>query len=529
MVVGMLTKGRPGGSTQSRIDHAISEFITLNSFKRKFKLKPKKALFEFQTHLIGFAAFAPFVDYLNSRGFKSKFIRVDEPLSFVKLFVLKLKSLLLMDNLPSRPYYMFRSMKFSRFMIAHGKAIYSPLIKKRAMALQGETKKEVLNFHLEGVLVGDLFYDWHLRKREIPTINSNSPEFTEDLIEFMRLATIWDRLIRRHKFELVVITHAVYLQGLLLRLAIKNNAEVFLVTSEKVFHFNSQMVLADLEPLFYKTELESELNYQVDLNRASAQLEILMTGSTKTDVAHSYVNGMSGHEQAAIIRGVSPIRVLIAAHCFSDSPHTNGLHIFADFMEWLEWLARFSQTTSYEWYVKQHPAFFPSDYVVLDEFCQRNPNIRLVSSKYSNAELVKQGINVVLTVYGTIAFEMANLGVLVVNASTFAPHSNFEFSLSPSSIEEYKTVLSNLPELVDSTVPDRNEILHFYDIHHLRRNHNWLFDLGYNEITNDFNVDYTNPLEIFEFYLKRMKIYRNLLSLNSRVKAFINSDSYHLS
>lgn len=524
----MMAKEQPGDTSQSRTDQDIFEFITLNSFKRKFQLKPKKALFEFQTHLIGFAAYAPFVDYFNSMGLKSKFIRIDEPLSLMRSILLKLKSLLLVDNLPSRPYFMFRSMKFARSMVVHRKSSYSPLIKKRAMTLLGGTKKDILQLRLEGIHVGDLFYDWHLRKREIPTIDSSSLEFIEDLTEFMRLASIWDRYIRRNKFEYVVVTHAVYLQGLLLRLAIKNNAQVFLVTSEKVFHFNSQMVLADLEPLFYKTALERTLNYQIDLSRASAQLENLMTGSTKTDVAHSYVNGMNGQERTRVIAGASDIRILIAAHCFSDSPHTNGLHIFADFMEWLEWLAGFSETTNYEWYVKQHPAFFPSDYVVLDEFCQRNPNIRLVNSKYSNAELVKQGINVVLTVYGTIAFEMAYLGVVVVNASTFAPHSNFDFSLSPSSVEEYRGVLSDLPELVRSTTPDRNEVLHFYDIHHLRRNHNWLFDLGYSEMTNDLKIDYSSPLEIFEFYLKRMQVDENLYLLNSRVKTFINSDSYLL-
>jgi hypothetical protein len=195
-------------------------------------------------------------------------------------------------------------------------------------------------------------------------------------------------------------------------------------------------------------------------------------------------------------------------------------------MEWLEWLALYSKESKFDWFIKAHPAFFPSDVVFLNEYCARNPHIRFVSSEYSNKELVDQGINVVLTVYGTIAFEMAYLGILVVNASEFAPHSNYSFSISPRSIPDYKSTLDNLKTLTSNLQIDKNDIYHFYDLHHLRRNYYWLFDTTFHEITNGFGVDYSDPLEIFCFYLELLENQSYLTETKRKISNFIKSDSY---
>jgi len=210
---------------------------------------------------------------------------------------------------------------------------------------------------------------------------------------------------------------------------------------------------------------------------------------------------------------------LIAAHCFSDSPHTNGIHLFPDFVEWLNWLGDFSLTTDYEWYVKQHPAFFPSDYAVLEEFRSRFPNIKLVEHTYSNVELIHQGINVVLTVYGTIAFEAASLGALVVNASSSSPHVNFDFSKSPLTPLEYHATLVDLENILSTWRVQESSILHFYDIHHLRRNFNWLFQMNYSELTSEFGVDYGDPLELLSFFTTRI----SSAELQSKIQLIINN------
>ena len=513
-------------ATTMTAHEAIDKFISLNRFNRTHRKKNKRAFFEFQSHLIGFAAYAPYVHHLNSLGYKCYFGILDNPISRLKTLKLKLQALFVIDKIEARPFYVFRSMKFARFLIVFERKRNSLEVSSFAAQYMGLSKTAILEMSFEEIHVGDLFYDWHLRKRGLATIDTSSNIFYEDLTEFIQFAMNWKRYLQKKKFEFVIITHAVYLQGLILRLSLMNGSEVFLVTPEKMFHLNLEMPLSDLESRKYRTDQEIELSYHVDIQSAKLKLEKLMSGSRNVDIAHSHVNGMSGSETNKVIHGGTSVNVMIATHCFSDSPHTNGSHLFPDFMEWLEWLARYSETTEYDWYIKAHPAFFPSDVVILDEFCSRNPHIKFLSSAYSNRELVSQGINVVLTVYGTIAFEMAYLGALVVNASEFAPHSNYNFSLSPRSITDYKKTLDNLELLVKSFPIDRQEIIHFYDLHHLRRNYYWLFETSFHEISNRFGVDYSRPLDIFLFYLNLMESQTYRDNIRAKINNFINSNSY---
>ena len=513
-------------ATAMTAHEAIDKFISLNRFNRTHRRKRRRAFFEFQSHLIGFAAYGPYVHHFNSLGYKCYFGILDNPISRLKTLKLKLQSLVVKDKIEARPFYLFRSMKFARIVIVFARKRNSLEVNRFAAQYKGLSKTAILEMSFEEIHVGDLFYDWHLRKRGLATIDTSSNIFSEDLTEFIQFAINWRRYLQKKKFEFVIVTHAVYLQGLILRLSLTMGSEVFLVTPEKMFHLNLEMPLSDLEPRKYRTDREIELNYSVEIQNAKLKLEKLMSGSKNVDIAHSFVNGMSGSETNKVIDGGASVKVMIATHCFSDSPHTNGSHLFPDFMEWLEWLARYSETTEFDWYIKAHPAFFPSDVVILDKFCSSYPHIKFLSSAYSNKELVSQGINVVLTVYGTIAFEMAYLGALVVNASEFAPHSNYNFSLSPRSISDYKKTLDNLEDLVATFPIDRQEIIHFYDLHHLRRNYYWLFETSFHEISNRFGVDYSNPLDIFCLYLNLLERQTYRDNITAKINKFIHSNSY---
>ena len=59
----------------------------------------------------------------------------------------------------------------------------------------------------------------------------------------------------------------------------------------------------------------------------------------------------------------SKVKVLVAAHCFTDSPHVFGDNLFVDFYEWVDYLGRVSDKTNYSWYIKLHPSHY--DYLFL--------------------------------------------------------------------------------------------------------------------------------------------------------------------
>ena len=53
--------------------------------------------------------------------------------------------------------------------------------------------------------------------------------------------------------------------------------------------------------------------------------------------------------QKRIIKKNKKIKILVAAHCFLDSPHVLGNFLFPDFMHWLNFLAEVSKKTNYDW------------------------------------------------------------------------------------------------------------------------------------------------------------------------------------
>lgn len=401
------------------------------------------------------------------------------------------------------PFSIYRAMGASKIIFVRkailGRSDRVELLEK----FRCSTREEILQFEFLGVRVGDLFYDWYLRVAGEATINLNDRVCQRMFLEFLSGVAYWNNFFQNTNVSGLLITHSVYEQGVPARFAMTRDIPVYLVTSDRCFRLNEKDYLSDLEFKYYVPGVEEFNGYKIDLSAASKRLEELFSGRIGVDIAHSFVSGLHGIETDKIIRNESPVRVLIAAHCFSDSPHANGDHIFSDFIEWLNFLGVYSKLSHYEWYVKAHPAFFPSDIEIFREYCENNPHIIPIGSNYSNSELVQQGINVVLTVYGTIAFEAAYLGALVVDASVNTPHMNYDFTLKPANLSEYISALDNLENSLKEFKPNRNDILHFYDIHHLRKSEHWLFGDFYNEMVDfmgDYSSQYTDS-RIYAFWM----------------------------
>jgi hypothetical protein len=97
----------------------------------------------------------------------------------------------------------------------------------------------------------------------------------------------------------------------------------------------------------------------------------------------------------------------------------------------------------------------------------------LLPADSSHRQLIAEGIDVALTVYGTIGFEYAALGVPVINASVHNPHIAYDFNLHPRSVAEYECLLLNLEEL--SLSIDKRQVYEYYFMQHIYHSVNWLF------------------------------------------------------
>ena len=75
------------------------------------------------------------------------------------------------------------------------------------------------------------------------------------------------------------------------------------------------------------------------------------------------------------LQGVNTKKILIATHCFFDSPHSYGNNLFPDFHDWLDFLGNMTEETDYDWYIKTHPDYVQGTMEIIESFIVKNTNI----------------------------------------------------------------------------------------------------------------------------------------------------------
>jgi len=312
-----------------------------------------------------------------------------------------------------------------------------------------KTKRDVENLSVEGVPIGDLIYDSHLRKYLIPTIDLVSEEFKQTLKEGLSLYLYWKRYFEKHPVTAVIVSHCVYSwNAIILRVAVHRSVPVYQATAQGLYYItDSHNYRAYTDFLDYPHRFE-ELDIparKAACKQAEERLSLRFSGRVGVDMHYSTKSAYTSFAQGNRVVEESPkIKILIAAHCFFDSPHPYGRNLFPDFYEWLSFLGDVSERTDYDWYIKTHPDFLPGNMDVINDFLKRYPKFRFIPSDTSHHQLIEEGIDFALTVYGTIGFEYAALGITVINASMSNPHVTYDFNLHPQTVEEYEKILLDL-------------------------------------------------------------------------------------
>lgn len=432
------------------------------------------------------------------------------------------------DNGIFRPFRILNAIGITRFIQPTNTKKYRFLALGILEVVKQNDKKFLLDLKIEGIRIGDLFYDWHLRERLLDTVNVISLDFEKDFVFFISNFYWWLNYFNTEQVESVFVSHTVYQQAVPARIGLALGAEVYLVGNDRIYKLRQDRKWSDIEFLDYQPNSEIQFGYKIDLQRARDEINQLRSGQRIT-AAHVYASGFVGDSNEKIVDNRNHINILIACHCFSDAPHAYGDMLFEDFRVWLDFIGKLSESTDYNFFAKAHPYFSESDRFHYQNYLKEYPNIKEVPSTFSNLELFRQGINVVLTMHGTIAFEAAYEGILVINASLNSPHVNYNFSISPKSVEEYRDTILDLKNLILKWEINPFEVEHFFDLHHLRKNQNILFGENYREFyegIGGFTEQFTNP-RVYDFWLSD-KNSGNSKRLEKVIRNFLNSDSYCL-
>ncbi len=329
-----------------------------------------------------------------------------------------------------------------------------------------DSTSELEAVSIGGVLCGDLVIDSYLRFRPSPRVQ---------LGDLFLLRVLWQahRDVRRaqHYFMtarplLYLTSYTTYVQhGVAARVALKEGVRVYSFGNLQDFgkKLGPQDSFHTRDALNYKRDFEQLVDVDSLLIEAQRQLDLRMSGGV--DTATSYMAASAYTETTQEVPDVRDA-VVVFLHDFYDSPHVYPDLVFPDFWGWICFTIDVLRAAGIRTFVKPHPNQIALGGAVIDELLVKFPWLDLISPDVTNRQLVEAGMSCAVTVYGTVAHEMAYLGVPTI-ACARHPHVAFDFCRTARSRTEYAALLRSA--LAPSVNRDkfREQALQFFVMHNL--------------------------------------------------------------
>jgi hypothetical protein len=334
----------------------------------------------------------------------------------------------------------------------------------RQLQQQGES----LSLKIDGIEVADLLVDSYLRFKPSPVFDVNNP--------FVR-RLVWQALrdVRqgqayfggRRKPRWYLTSYTTYLEhGIPVRVALRNGVEVWSFGNLNSFskrltqadHFHTQNFAR------YRSEFETLDRQAERLQQARDQLETRLTGGI--DAATSYMRQSAYAETDLELPAGLNGAVVVFLHDFYDSPHVYPELVFIDFWRWICFTIEALQKSGVTFFLKPHPNQISLSDAALERLRQKYPNLKWLPAEVSNVHLVRAGIACGITVYGTVAHELAYLGVPSIGCARH-PHYTFDFCRTARTVDEYERMLRTYDALPVSKEELRRQALAFYYMHNL--------------------------------------------------------------
>jgi hypothetical protein len=338
-------------------------------------------------------------------------------------------------------------------------------IKARKIWRALTSSESLLGLTVHDVRVGDLIYDTYLRFKPAATVNLKSRYL---------LLVIWQALreIRaargcmRAKPAMLLTTYSTYIQhGVVVRVALASGIEVMAFGNYQEFYkrLRADDWVHTRNPDNYRAGFARLENATTKLAQAERALSGRLSG--KSDMATAYMQRSTYTGSADLPTGVSGSLVLFL-HDFFDSPHCYRWMIFQDFWEWATFTLNFALEAGIKVFVKPHPNQIASSRTVVRTLKANYPESTWLSVDTSNLQLAEAGMACAITIYGTVAHEMAYLGIPCV-AAGHNPHISFDFCQTARDRDEYCRLIRNYRNLRRSPGDSRRESLEFYVMHNL--------------------------------------------------------------
>jgi hypothetical protein len=442
---------------------------------------------------------------------------------FIKNFIKKILN-------PFSVYYIYKSFSnevfFFNFIKSNGSIKNFSRIKNNF---------DLINLKFKDMQIGDCIYDDYLTRFKVPTIDIESNHFKKYLKVYEGFISFWDNFFIKNNVKSLVVSHSVYLPGLLSRIGLIHNCSVFVISPSSHYRLTKKNFIKWSDqhyyPKFFKKIKPKTKKILINLAKRNLYLRFRGQNDARYKLSNAIQPVFKNIKFSKKIKFnySKNVNILISSHCLTDAPHVYGKMLFSDFTKWLDFLGYLSHKDKFnqcKWFLKPHPAFYDNETKIYKKISEKFKNIEILPKNTTHDYLIRDvKIDLVLTVYGSIAYEYPLFNIPVINAG-HNPCMGYNFALTPSSIKEYKAVLNKIYSIKKNqninTKKNIKKIYEFYAMHHL---------IDYN-LLNDFkistqNISDYNDLKNYKIFLKNITT-EKYLKILKKYNIFIKSNSRRL-
>lgn len=429
-------------------------------------------------------------------------------------------------------FFIYKSFQVKKFILVNKKALFKKEIENLILEIKKtKNKEDILNLKVKNILIGDLIYDSFLKKNSLPTLDIGHKNFIPLVENTLYNFFFWNDYFNKENVAGVIVSDTTYVNAVIARVACSKKINVYSCNWDNIHKIDENNLHAYGKFKHYKNDFQKLSNNKKinALKIAEKRMSMIFEGEIGVD-NQSYSKKTSFHSnfnEKKILSKSNSKKIMIAAHCFVDAPHAFGPDsiIFPDFYEWLEYLDIISKKTNYEWYIKPHPHALPETDKLLNAYLINKPHFKIIPKNSSHLQIIKEGIDCVLTVYGTVSWEYAYFNIPVINASKNSMTVSYNFNLHAKNQKHYENLILNFENY--NINYDKQYIHEFYFMDNFFSRGKWLLE-NYNETLKDINgYDNLSKLKFYDYWIKKTSKSK-LNSINSILNKFINSDEIYI-
>jgi len=335
----------------------------------------------------------------------------------------------------------------------------------KEIALSISKPGDVFNIEIDSIKIGIPIYESILRSGKITVDKDDIKTYKQIYLGLLQYVYFRD-LFSENRIEAILVSHDCYIgPGLLDHMAHRFGIPSINVNPFEInLPYEPQQLYRRFEryPEYFNA-IPSEIR---DLGVAQAKSDLSLRLSGKIGIKMGY------QEQSAFENTNLPnqfernanLNILVATHDFYDNPQAYGEMLFHDFSIWLEFLNQVASETNYNWYLKCHKDSSQQQRKEIEEFSLKHPRFKIIEPLVSFHQLANEGLDFVLTCYGSVGHELPLLGINVLNSS-YNPHIAYSFNFHADSVANYRELILNLNELRCREIPI-TEVYEFFFVHH---------------------------------------------------------------